>query len=170
MKFVIEKTDEHFKMRESSNYEILYDEDLDKYGLIVDGIFFTFLTKDQATLLEATWKNRERFESFFNSVGVGNDKLNLQPKAACYDDYERPTGYLESYKRVRQPLKENTMEKAIDVLVKELRRIRGMMYHRAAAELEDTYENGELYDFEMLKDILVANGIPESFYSRFIGN
>lgn len=33
-----------------------------------------------------------KFEEFFNSVGIGKENLNLQPKAACKDDYESPTG------------------------------------------------------------------------------
>ena len=91
MKFINEKSTEEFKVRESNNYEVLYDRGYDMYGLLVDDILFTTLTKDQATTLESTM-NDPAFESFFNSVGIGDEFLNMQPKAACSDDYKRPTG------------------------------------------------------------------------------
>jgi hypothetical protein len=95
MKFVIEKSSEPFRFEEADNYEVLYDEQLDKYGLLLDGVLFTFLTKDEANFFKILSKDKEKFEDFFNSVGIGDTKLNPQPKAACRDDYVRPTGYLE---------------------------------------------------------------------------
>lgn len=91
MKFIIEKSTEAFRFKETWNYTVEYDEHYDKYGLLLDGCLFTFLTKDQATLLKNTF-NEPEFENFFNSVGIGDTNLNLQPKAACSDDYFRPTG------------------------------------------------------------------------------
>ena len=90
MKFVNEKPGE-FSFRESNNYEVVYDSERDVYGLLVDGTLFTFLNKSQAITLKDTFKH-PKFEEFFNSVGIGKENLNLQPKAACKDDYERPTG------------------------------------------------------------------------------
>ena len=94
MKFVNEKTTEDFKVRESDNYEAVYDEQFQMGGLIVDGVLFTTLTLDQYKTLAITFKEKG-FEDFFNSVGIGDEKLNLQPKAACYSDYERPTGEIQ---------------------------------------------------------------------------
>lgn len=91
MKFVIEKSTEPFKYKETWNYTVEYDEKLDKYGLLLDGYFFTFLNTDQANLLKLTMQN-PKFEEFFNSVGIGDENLNMQPKAACDLDYLRPTG------------------------------------------------------------------------------
>ncbi len=95
MKFIMERSTEPFKFKEGSDYEILYDDKLDKYGLLVDGYLFCFLTKDQAKTLSENIKNKEVFEKFFNSVGIGDEWLNLQPKAACDPNYERPTGNIE---------------------------------------------------------------------------
>lgn len=95
MKFIMERSTEPFKFKEGSDYEILYDDKLDKYGLLVDGYLFCFLTRDQAKTLSENIKNKEVFEKFFNSVGIGDEWLNLQPKAACDPNYERPTGNLE---------------------------------------------------------------------------
>jgi len=95
MKFIMERSTEPFKFKEGSDYEVLYDDKLDKYGLLVDGYLFCFLTKDQAKTLSENIKNKEIFEKFFNSVGIGDEWLNLQPKAACDPNYERPTGNLE---------------------------------------------------------------------------
>lgn len=92
MKFIMERSTEPFKLREGSEYEILYDEGIDKYGLLVDGVLFCFLTPDQAKTLSENIKNKEMFEKFFNSVGIGDKWLNLQPKAACDPKYKRPTG------------------------------------------------------------------------------
>ena len=94
MKFVNEKTTEDFKVRESDNYEAVYDEQFQIGGLIVDGVLFTTLTLDQYKTLAITFKEKG-FEDFFNSVGIGDEKLNLQPKAACYSDYERSTGEIQ---------------------------------------------------------------------------
>lgn len=91
MKFVNEKSTEAFKVRESDNYEVVWDSKYNFGGLIVNGVCFTTLTYDQYKTLEATFKEKS-FEDFFNSVGIGDKNLNLQPKAACKDDYERPTG------------------------------------------------------------------------------
>lgn len=95
MKFIMERSTEPFKFKEGSDYEILYDDKLDKYGLLVDGYLFCFLTKDQAKTLSENIKNKEVFEKFFNSVGIGDEWLNPQPKAACDPNYERPTGNIE---------------------------------------------------------------------------
>lgn len=95
MKFIMERSTEPFKFKEGSDYEVLYDDKLDKYGLLVDGYLFCFLTKDQAKTLSENIKNKEVFEKFFNSVGIGDEWLNLQPKAACDPNYERPTGNIE---------------------------------------------------------------------------
>lgn len=97
MKFIDEID---FKMREGEG-EVVYDSGLDKYGLLVNGVFFAFLTKDQAKLMDDTLANPEA-EKFFNSIGIGPEFLNMQPKAACYTDYERPTGEIqfESVKKV----------------------------------------------------------------------
>lgn len=92
MKFVMERSTEPFKIREGSEYEVLYDENIDKYGLLVDGTLFCFLTPSQAKTLSENIKNKEVFEKFFNSVGIGDEWLNLQPKAACDPNYKRPTG------------------------------------------------------------------------------
>lgn len=88
----MERSTEPFKLREGSEYEILYDEVIDKYGLLVDGVLFCFLTSDQAKTLSENIKNKEMFEKFFNSVGIGDKWLNLQPKAACDPKYKRPAG------------------------------------------------------------------------------
>lgn len=93
--FNMKRSTEPFKFKEGSDYEVLYDDKLDKYGLLVDGYLFCFLTKDQAKTLSENIKNKEIFEKFFNSVGIGDKWLNLQPKAACDPDYERPTGNIE---------------------------------------------------------------------------
>lgn len=94
MKFVIEKSTEPFRFKETWNYTVEYDERFDKYGLLLDGCLFTFLTEDQATLLKQTIAE-PKFEEFFNSVGIGDRNLNMQPKAACSNDYFRPTGEIE---------------------------------------------------------------------------
>ena len=92
MKFVNEKSPEEFKVREAVDYDVFYDENFDKYGLILDGELFCFLTEEQAKTLKETCKDKATFEKFFNSVGIGEKWLNMQPKAACDPDYERPTG------------------------------------------------------------------------------
>lgn len=57
MKFINEKTTEEFSLRDSTDYEVLYDSDYDIYSLLVDRVLFTTLTKDQATTLEKTMKS-----------------------------------------------------------------------------------------------------------------
>lgn len=94
MKFIIEKSTEPFRFKETWNYTVEYDERFNKYGLLLDGCLFTFLTEDQATLLKQTI-TEPKFEEFFNSVGIEDRNLNMQPKAACSDDYFRPTGEIE---------------------------------------------------------------------------
>ena len=95
MKFIIEKTTEPIRVKETWNYSIEKFQDPDSgkvlFGLMLDNILFTFLNKDQAKLLEVTFAEKS-FEDFFNSVGIGDVNLNLQPKAACSFNYERPTG------------------------------------------------------------------------------
>ena len=57
-------------------------------------------------------------------------------------------------------LNENTLEKYITTLMKNLRAYRGKSYRKAADEIDELYERGECCNFECLRDILIANGLP----------
>lgn len=64
-------------------------------------------------------------------------------------------------------LNENTLEKYITTLTKNLRAYRGKSYRKAADEIDELYERGECCNFECLRDILIANGLSTDL-NKFI--
>lgn len=64
-------------------------------------------------------------------------------------------------------LNENTLEKYITTLTKNLRTYHGDSYKKAADEIDELYERGECCNFECLRDILIANGLSADI-NRFI--
>ena len=140
MKFIDEKD---FKMREGQG-EVVYDEKLDRYGLLVNGVFFSFLTKEQASMLDKTLAD-PNVEKYFNSIGIGEEFLNPQPKAACYTDYERPTGEIqfEGRNKIGRRLREASMRFSQEVHMsnKEFLKWEGAVLGKMPGVYESKYDD-----------------------------
>lgn len=95
MRFVNEKTTEDFKFKETWNYNVTFNETIQGYVLLLDGCVFTTLNNDQAKLLLNVFEDPKELEANFASCAIEDTFVNLQPKAACFYDYERPTGEIE---------------------------------------------------------------------------
>lgn len=95
MRFVNAKTTEDFKFRETWNYNIAFNDLVQSYVLLLDDCVFTTLNNDQAKLLMNIFEDPKKLEADFASCAIEDNFVNLQPKAACLYDYERPTGDIE---------------------------------------------------------------------------